>query len=86
LRLESQTLIMELEITPSQIQNGTIHLTFREMEVLRYIVKGYSNKEISNEMNRSANTIKTHIKNIYSKLQINRRVHALIKAKELNIT
>lgn len=61
-------------------------LTVREIEVLKYLAEGYSNKEISSLMFVSSNTVKTHIKNIYSKLQINRRVHALIKAQELNIT
>ena len=45
-------------------------LSPREKEVVRALVKGYSNKEIASEMNVSVNTIMTHRRNIASKLQL----------------
>lgn len=61
------------------------NLTEREIEVLRYISYGLSNKEIGERLDMTINTVKTHIKNIYGKLQVNRRVQAVGKAKKLNI-
>ncbi len=60
-------------------------LTERELEVLRLIAAGMSNKEIALNLQLTVNTIKTHILNIYGKLQVNRRVQAIAKAKELNL-
>lgn len=64
---------------------GTVSLTGREVEILKLISKGLSNSEIAEELGVTNNTIKTHIKNIYGKLQVNRRVQAVARAKELNI-
>lgn len=60
-------------------------LTEREMEVLRLIAEGMSNKEIAKRMLITINTVKTYIKNIYEKLGVNRRVQVVSKAKELNL-
>ncbi|GGB64159.1 response regulator [Fictibacillus barbaricus] len=49
-------------------------LSIREQEVLQLVAKGYSNKEISKELNISENTVKTHMKNILGKLQLDNRV------------
>ena len=60
-------------------------LTEREMEVLRLISEGMSNKEIADELVITINTVKTYIKNIYEKLGVNRRVQVVARAKELNL-
>lgn len=60
-------------------------LTEREIEVLRLIAQGYSNKEIGEHLSMTVNTVKTHIKNIYGKLLVSRRVQAVEKAKRLKI-
>lgn len=60
-------------------------LTDREMEVLKMMSKGMSNKEIAEGLEMTVNTVKTHIKNIYGKLQVNRRVQAVARSKELGI-
>lgn len=52
-------------------------LSEREIEVLKLIAKGYKNSEIAEKMFVSQNTIKTHIKNIYVKLDVKNRVEAL---------
>ncbi len=54
-------------------------LTEREIEVLQLIAKGYKNAEIADKLFLSLNTIKTHIKNIYIKLDVKNRVEALKK-------
>jgi two-component system response regulator DegU len=48
-------------------------LTSREFEILREIVHGLSNKEISNKFKISNNTVKAHLKNIYKKLGVRNR-------------
>ncbi|NLO96870.1 MAG: AAA family ATPase [Peptococcaceae bacterium] len=59
--------------------------TEKEIEVLKLVSAGLSNKEVAERLDVSVNTVKTHIKNIYEKLQVNRRVQAVEKAKSLNI-
>ncbi len=54
-------------------------LTEREIEVLQLIAKGYKNAEIAEALFLSLNTIKTHIKNIYIKLDVKNRIEALKK-------
>jgi DNA-binding NarL/FixJ family response regulator len=54
-------------------------LTEREMDVLNLIAKGYSNAKISNDLYISMNTVKTHIKNIFQKLEVEDRTHAAMK-------
>jgi LuxR family maltose regulon positive regulatory protein len=58
-------------------------LSQREIEVLRMIFIGLSNKEISEQSFVSLNTVKTHIRNIYNKLGVKTREQAILKAKEL---
>ncbi len=60
-------------------------LTERETEVLKLIAAGMSNKEIADRLEMAVNTVKTHIKNVYGKLQVNRRVQAVERAKKLDI-
>lgn len=60
-------------------------LTEREVSVLREIVNGLSNDEISKQLDIKLATVKTHINNIYSKLGVKRRAQAIIKATEMNL-
>ncbi len=56
-------------------------LTEREEEVLLYISKGYKNAEIAEKIFVSVNTVKTHIKNIFVKMDVRNRIEATNKAK-----
>ena len=60
-------------------------LSEREMDVLNEIAKGASNKEIAETLCISLATVKSHIINIYGKLQVNNRVSAIEAAKNLGI-
>ncbi|MBG9983449.1 response regulator transcription factor [Aerococcaceae bacterium DSM 111022] len=55
-------------------------LTNRESEVLQCVAKGYSNQEIADELFISLKTVKTHVSNILSKLQVSDRTQATIYA------
>ena len=54
----------------------------REIEVLREMVKGKTNKEIAETLFVSEKTIKTHVSHIFSKLQVSDRTQAAIYAME----
>ena len=54
-------------------------LSAREIEILEHIVKGYSYKMIAAELNISAETVRSHIKKIYKKLQVNNATAAVYK-------
>ncbi|MCB0035623.1 MAG: hypothetical protein KDE51_16435, partial [Anaerolineales bacterium] len=60
-------------------------LSERELEILNLIAAGFRNKEIAAQLVISLNTVLYHNKNIYSKLGVNKRALAIIKARELNL-
>src|SRR5215207_1080248 len=60
-------------------------LSERELEVLRLIASGKSNRGIASELFVSVGTVKTHINNLYRKLDAHSRTQALARAKELNL-
>ena len=60
-------------------------LTPREMEILRHIAEGYSNKQIALELDLSERTIKNHVTSILRKLNANARTEAVIMAVKRGI-
>jgi DNA-binding NarL/FixJ family response regulator len=60
-------------------------LTGRELQVLQLIVKGRSNKEISNELSISEATVKSHINSLLSKLGVTDRTQAATTALQRGI-
>jgi two-component system NarL family response regulator len=61
------------------------HLTERELEVLRYVATGRSNREIADEMCIAGNTVKNHVRNILEKLHLHSRMEAVMFAVRENI-
>jgi DNA-binding NarL/FixJ family response regulator len=57
----------------------------REYEILIKISEGLSNKEIAEKLFVSESTVKTHISNLYVKLDAKRRTQAIQRAKEMNL-
>lgn len=78
-------------VTPSgneQINNKNIdelNISKRELEVLVEIANGLSNQEIAHKFFISESTVKTHVSNLFSKLNAKRRTQAVRKAKTLGI-
>ena len=60
-------------------------LSERELEVLKLLGTELSGPEIAQELNVSLNTLRTHTKNIYSKLGVNNRRAAIRRAEELGL-
>ena len=64
--------------------NGVI-LTLRETEVLRLVAKGFSNREIASILSIRPDTVKTHVKNIFYKLDVTDRTEAAVWASINNL-
>ena len=60
-------------------------LSERELEVLRLLRTDLSGPDIARELIVSLNTLRTHTKNIYSKLEVNNRRAAVRRAEELDL-
>lgn len=60
-------------------------LTDRELGVLRLMSQDYAYQEIADELVVSLNTVRYHTKNIYSKLGVNKKSHAITEARKLNL-
>ena len=60
-------------------------LTEKEVEILRLIAAGYSNKEIADAMFKSTGTIKNQVSSVMAKLGVRDRTRAVLKALELRI-
>lgn len=62
-----------------------IPLSKRELEVFMLLIKGLTNKTIGEKLEISLSTVKTHIVNIYSKLEIKNRIAAVEKARQYGL-
>ena len=60
-------------------------LSERELEVLVLIAAGKSNRSIASELFISVGTVKTHLNNLYRKLDSHSRTQALARARDLNL-
>ncbi len=89
LRLEIQNYLLQMSELRDEIKEKgdcakfskdklkKFDLSDREIEVLNLIAKGYKNSEIAEKLFVSQNTVKSHIKNIYVKLDVKNRVEAV---------
>jgi LuxR family maltose regulon positive regulatory protein len=75
------------ETAPAKIYHQELvePITARELDVLRLIAVGLSNKEIGDELFISVSTVKRHITNLYGKLGTSTRTEALQKARQLGL-
>jgi LuxR family maltose regulon positive regulatory protein len=66
-------------------QSAVDPLTERERTVLRYLASTMSNAEIAAVLYVSVNTVKTHERSLYRKLDVTNRREAVGRARELNL-
>ena len=71
--------------SPSRPSLKLTDLTSREIEVLRLIARGATNREIAEQLIISEGTVKNHISNILSRLQLRDRTQAAIYAREMGL-
>jgi DNA-binding NarL/FixJ family response regulator len=60
-------------------------LTTREAELLNFLSRGYTSMESGERMQIAVSTVRTHIKNIYSKLAVKSRTEAIFEARAMGI-
>jgi DNA-binding CsgD family transcriptional regulator len=64
---------------------ASLGLTHRECEVLDLLATGRTNDELARTLGVSPNTIKTHLASLFAKLEVDRRVKAIEKARFLSL-
>jgi DNA-binding CsgD family transcriptional regulator len=64
---------------------AALNLTRRECEILDLLASGQSNKELARKLGISPNTVKTHLASLFAKLEVDRRVKAIEKARFLSL-
>ena len=88
-----QTVVIEKEVfvtapeafVINEAEVKKLNLTTREYEVLQLIARGNSNTEIAENLFLSVSTIKTHVSNLFIKMDVKSRTQAIEKAKRLKI-
>ena len=76
----ARRLLRELSQSPSAQGPATDSLTEREIEVLRLVARGWSNREISDHLSISDATVRTHVSSILAKLDLCSRTQAALYA------
>jgi DNA-binding CsgD family transcriptional regulator len=82
-RLTPQTVAGPFERNEAAVKS--LGLTERELTMLERLAAGDANKEIARALEISPNTVKTHIANLFQKLEVQRRTQAIQKARELRL-
>jgi len=70
---------------PERESGPALRLTERELDVLRLVAQGHSNREIAARLFISENTVKNHVRNMLEKLQLHSRMEAVMYAVRENL-
>jgi len=76
---------MPEESAKAAAPTGMENLSERETDVLRLLANGQSYKEVGQNLFLSLNTVQFHVKSIYRKLAVNKRLQAVEKARQMNL-
>ncbi len=79
------TKLLDEFVTMTKTPGSGAQLTARELQVLRHVAKGQSNREIAEDLFISENTVKNHIRNLLEKLQLKSRMEAAMYAVRSNL-
>lgn len=77
--------ILETHLDGSAPTETPEDLTEREMEILQLLGVGMTNRQIADELTLAVGTVKTHIHNIFNKLNVGNRTEASVRARELQL-
>jgi two-component system nitrate/nitrite response regulator NarL len=75
-----------VDAAPSAPSSIFSSLSVRELEILRGIAQGASNKEIARNLGIAETTVKVHVQNVLRKLRVTTRVHAAVMATEIGLS
>ncbi len=76
----------DMPASKTAVRQPLLHLlSERELEVLSFLPTGLTGPQIAEKLYLSNNTVKTHMKNIYSKLNVNSRAEAIARAQALSL-
>lgn len=78
-------IIMEKSFSPEEDHHDTTNLTAREREILKFIARGSSTKQIAEDLCLSPHTVHTHRKSIIKKLKIKSPTEFVIHAMDLGL-
>lgn len=78
--MQRQTMTRLLDSLSDFSREPAVELTVRELELLKWVALGYSNKAIAKEMSISPNTVKYHMKSVLQKLSVQNRAEAVATA------
>jgi DNA-binding NarL/FixJ family response regulator len=78
--MQRQTMSRLLDSLSDFSREPAIELTARELELLKWVAQGYSNKAVAREMSISPNTVKYHMKSVLQKLGVQNRAEAVATA------
>lgn len=73
------------EFTPNTAAQQSLRISDRELEVLKRLAAGQSNKEIARDLDLSPNTVKSHVASLFEKLEARRRTEAILRARDLGL-
>ena len=77
--------MIEEDGTPDQQSRLIENLSDRELEVLRLVAIGLTNRQITEQLFIGIATVKTHLIKIYGKLNVNNRVQAVTAAQDAGL-
>ena len=83
--IEKPTMDGHKQFITNQVELKKLNLTDREFQILRLLAKGHSNANIAEHLFLSISTIKTHVSNLYSKMNVKSRFQAIERARRMNI-
>lgn len=63
----------------------TERLTNREIEILAHVATGTSNRALASQLHIAGATVKRHLDRVFKKLDVNSRINAVNRARELHI-
>ncbi|MFC5404299.1 LuxR C-terminal-related transcriptional regulator [Cohnella soli] len=80
--LYARELLLMMSDDTKEAASAAAPITKQELKILRMIDMGLSNKQIAEQLQVTAETVKSHLKSMYRKLQVNSREEALEQGKE----
>ncbi|MGW6278688.1 response regulator [Kribbella sp. NPDC055071] len=81
----TRRLVEDFARTQPVVSITPAHLTPREMDVLRLVARGLSNRQIAAELVLAEQTVKTHVSNILTKLDLRDRAQAVVYVYEAGV-